>query len=158
MYHFQHQDIVHRQAVFQTVHATGIFRDIAANGAGDLRRRIGRVIHAMHGCRFGDRQVAHPGLHGGHRVIRIDADDALEFGQAQQHAIRQRQCASGKTGARAARHHRHLLRMAQAHDALHLFDGLGQHHDHGQLPVHRQPVAFERAQVLRIDQHGFRRQ
>ncbi len=88
-HHFQHQDVVHRQAVFQAMHAAGIFRDIAAYRAGDLRRRIGRVIHAIGRRRFGYRQVAHAGLHGGHCIVRIDVQDVLEFCQAQQHAIRQ---------------------------------------------------------------------
>ena len=46
----QHQlaaeHVVGGHAVFETVHAAGILRDVAADGAGDLRRRIGRVIEA----------------------------------------------------------------------------------------------------------------
>ena len=41
------QQIVRGQAVFQTVQPAGIFRDIAADGAGDLARRIGRVVEAV---------------------------------------------------------------------------------------------------------------
>ena len=38
------EHVVGGHAVFQAMHAAGIFRDIAADRAGDLRRRIGRVI------------------------------------------------------------------------------------------------------------------
>ena len=31
------QDVMHGQAVFQAMHAAGVFRDVAAQGAGDLR-------------------------------------------------------------------------------------------------------------------------
>ena len=40
------EHVVRGHAVFQAMHAAGILRDIAADGAGDLRRRVGRVIKA----------------------------------------------------------------------------------------------------------------
>ena len=46
-HHFEAEDVVGGHAVFQAMHAAGILRDIAADGAGDLRRRIGRVIEAL---------------------------------------------------------------------------------------------------------------
>ncbi len=59
---FQLQQVVHRQTVLEAVHAAGIFRDVAADGTGDLRRGIRRVIQAERRRRLGDRQVAHTGL------------------------------------------------------------------------------------------------
>jgi hypothetical protein len=35
------EQVVHGQAVLQAVHATGVFGDVAADGAGDLRGRVG---------------------------------------------------------------------------------------------------------------------
>ena len=40
------QHVVGGQAVFQAMHAAGIFRHIAADGAGDLAGGIRRVIEA----------------------------------------------------------------------------------------------------------------
>ena len=41
------QQIVRRQAVFQAMQSAGILRHVAADGAGDLAGRIGRVIEAV---------------------------------------------------------------------------------------------------------------
>ena len=46
-HHFEAEDVVGGHAVFQAMHAAGILRDVAADGAGDLRRRIGRVVEAL---------------------------------------------------------------------------------------------------------------
>ena len=53
-HHFEAEDVVGGHAVFQAMHAAGILRDVAADGAGDLRRRIGRVIEARVRDRVGD--------------------------------------------------------------------------------------------------------
>ena len=52
-HHLDAQNIVGGEAVFQTMHPTGIFRHIAANGTGNLRRGVGRVIKAFALDRFG---------------------------------------------------------------------------------------------------------
>ena len=41
------EHVVGGHAVFQAMHAAGILRDVAADGAGDLRGRIGRVVEAL---------------------------------------------------------------------------------------------------------------
>ena len=53
-HHLEAEHVVGGQAVFQAVHAAGILRDVAADGAGDLRGRIGRVIEARVLDRLGD--------------------------------------------------------------------------------------------------------
>jgi hypothetical protein len=40
-HHFDAEHIVGGEAVFQAMHAAGIFRDVAADRTGDLRRRVG---------------------------------------------------------------------------------------------------------------------
>ena len=50
-HHLEAENVVGRHAVFQAMHAAGIFRHVAADGAGDLRRRIGRVIESGMGDR-----------------------------------------------------------------------------------------------------------
>ena len=61
--HLEH--VVHGEAVFQAVHAARVFRHVAADGAGDLAGRVGRVVQAMRRGRIGDRQIAHAGLDAG---------------------------------------------------------------------------------------------
>jgi len=41
---FDAQEIIRRQPVFETMNSAGVFRDIAADRAGDLARGIGRII------------------------------------------------------------------------------------------------------------------
>ncbi len=67
-----------RQAVFQTVHPAGVFRHVAADGAGDLRGGIGRVIQAVRGGGLGDFQVADAGLQAGYAGYRIDLYDLAQ--------------------------------------------------------------------------------
>jgi len=59
------EHVVGGHAVFQAMHAAGILRDIAADAAGDLRRRVGRVIEVLmrHGLR--DGEVGDARLHDG---------------------------------------------------------------------------------------------
>ncbi len=104
-HHLDAHHIIGGEAVFQAVHAAGILRDIAANGAGDLRGRVGRVIEAVIGDRRGDAEIGDAGLRGHRAVVEIDVEDAVELAHAEQDRILQRQRAAGERGAGAARHH-----------------------------------------------------
>jgi hypothetical protein len=76
--HAQH--VVHRQAVFEAVHAAGILGDVAADGAGDLGGRVGRVVQAEGRGRFRNRQIAHARLD--HRRARIRSTRTMRFRRA----------------------------------------------------------------------------
>jgi hypothetical protein len=69
--HLQH--VVQRQAVLQAVHAAGVLGHVAADGAGDLAGRVGRVVQAVRRGRFADGQVAHAALHACRARQRVDA-------------------------------------------------------------------------------------
>ena len=90
------QQVVHGQAVLQAMHAAGVLRDIAADGAGDLRGRVRCVVQTMRGSGLGDRQVAHARLDPGETTQRIDLEDPPETRHHQQHAVLQRQRAAGQ--------------------------------------------------------------
>ena len=94
----QHQlaaeQVVGGHAVFEAVHAAGILRHVAADGAGDLRGRIRRVVEAGLLDRLGHRQVGHAGLDHGDAVGEVDLADAIELRHAEQHAVLQRQRAA----------------------------------------------------------------
>ena len=45
--HLEAQDVMDSQAVFQAMHATGILRHVAADGAGDLRAWIRSIVQAV---------------------------------------------------------------------------------------------------------------
>ena len=92
----QHQlaaeHVVGGDAVFEAMHAAGILRHIAADSAGDLRGRIGRVIEAGVLDRLADREIGDAGLDDGNTVVKIDFADAVELGHAEEHAVAERQC------------------------------------------------------------------
>ena len=70
------EDVVQRQAVFEAVHAAGVFGHVAANGAGDLAAGVGRVVQTVGRSRLADGQVAHAALHHGGPAALVDFQDA----------------------------------------------------------------------------------
>jgi hypothetical protein len=154
--HAQH--VVHGEAVLQAVHAAGVLGHVAADGAGDLARRIGRVVQAEGRGGLADGQVAHARLHDRRARVRVKLDDAVELRQRQQHAGLVRQRAAAQPGAGAARHHRCAELVARAQHLYHLGFSLRQCHHHRHLPVQRQAVALVRAGVLLAEQQRVRGQ
>ena len=142
-HHLDAEHVVGRQAVFQAVHAAGIFRDIAADRAGDLRGRIGGVIEALLLDGGRNAEIGDARLGDDDAVGKIDLENAVEAAHDEQHCIFQRQCAARQRGAGAARHDADVAFVAELQDPRHLPDSLGQHDDQRQLPVGGQPVAFE---------------
>ena len=138
--HAQH--VVQGQAVLEAMHATGVLGDVAADGAGNLAGGIGRVVQPERGRRLGDGQVAHARLHGGRAATTVDTQDAVELGHREQHAAGMGQGTAGQASARAPRHHRHLVRMAELEDGHHLRLGLGQRHSHGPLADQREAITL----------------
>ena len=115
--HAQLQDVVHREPVLEAVHAAGILGDVAADGAGDLARGIGRVVEAVRRGGLGDREIAHAGLHARGARRGVDLEDAHEAREREQHAVAERQRAAGKPGAGAARDDRHAQLVTGPQDA-----------------------------------------
>ncbi|MNS60102.1 hypothetical protein D3C72_930810 [compost metagenome] len=154
--HAQH--VVHGEAVLEAVHAARVLGHVAADGAGDLRGRVGCVIEIVRRGGLGDGQVAHAGLdHGGAR-IGIDREDALELGQRQHQPAGDGHRPAREARAGAARHHRHPEFVAQAQDGADLLLGVGQHYGLGHLAVGGQAVALVRHGVLGLPEHGGGRQ
>src|SRR3546814_13843997 len=80
--------------------------------AGDLAGGIGRVVEALRLDRPGDGEVGHPRLHHGAAVVEVDLQHAVEFAEAEDDAVGQRQRPTGQRGAGAARHYLHAARVA----------------------------------------------
>jgi hypothetical protein len=88
----------------------------------------------------------------------VDLQDAVELGQRQRHAQRVRQRAARQPGAGAARHHRHLQRVAGLQHGGHLRLGLGQRHHQRLLAVGGEAVALVGHGVLGLPQQRVRGQ
>ncbi|MND97322.1 hypothetical protein D3C80_896400 [compost metagenome] len=139
---------MHGQAVLQAVHAAGVLRHVAADGAGDLRGRVRRVIEVEGRRRLGNRQVAHAGLDAGEAPGGADFEDAVEARHHQQDALFQRQGAAGETCAGASGHYWNPEFMAGLQELLDLLDALRQHHQHGRGAVGGEAVAFVGLEVF----------
>ena len=107
------EHVVGGEAVFQAMHAAGILGDVAADGAGDLARRIGRVVEALALHRLGDGEVGDAGLRHHAAIGVVDLEDAVELAEAEQDAVGERQRAARQRGAGAARHDLDALRSLQ---------------------------------------------
>ncbi len=154
--HAQH--IVHGESVLEAVHAARVLGHVAADGAGDLRGRVGGVVQAVGRGRLGNGQIAHTRLHARRTRHRVEREDALHLRQRQEHALRVRQRTAREAGAGAARHHRQFEFAAGAQNTADLVLVRRQCHHHRQFAVGRQPVAFVWLGVLLPVHHGLRRQ
>ena len=141
-HHFDAEHIIGGEAIFEAMHAAGIFGDIAADRAGDLRGGVGGVIKAPMLDRAGDRRIGDAGLDDGDAVVEIDLLDAVELHHRNKDAVLKRQGAAGQRGAGAARHDLDVVGMAPGKDGLEFFDGRGQHHGERQVGVGGEAVAL----------------
>ena len=94
-HHFKAQDIVGGKPIFQAMHPAGIFSHIAANGAGDLRGRVRRIVETLVLHRLGYGEIGDPRLHHGAAVFIVNFQHPVEFRKPQHNAISQRQRPAG---------------------------------------------------------------
>ena len=155
--HAQH--VVQRQPVLQAVHAAGVLGHVAADGAGDLAGRVGRVVQAVRRGGLADRQVAHAALHDRGAADRVDLEDLVELGQRQRHA--QAVAASRRRTGRCRRRARPPARPGGGRSrstADTCVLGLGQRHHQRPLAVGGQAVAFVGHGVFGLPQQRVGRQ
>src|SRR3984893_18378775 len=122
--------------------AAGIFGDVAADRAGNLARRIGRVVQTVRRGRLADRQIAHAALHDGSARDRIHFDDGIELCEGQRHAHRVRQCAARQASPRTPRNDGNIQRVTGRENGRYLRFGLRDHDDKRQLTIGRKRIAF----------------
>ena len=94
-HHFDAEDVVCGKPIFQAMHPAGILRDIAADRAGDLARRVWSIVEAGVFDGFADCEVGDTGLNDGTPILVVDFENAIELGHAEEDAVGQRQCAAG---------------------------------------------------------------
>ncbi len=136
------QHIVQGEAVFQAVHAARVLGDVAADRAGDLRGRIGRVEKPAGRSRLRDREIGDAGLHARRARHRVEREDAPHFRERQQHAVTHGERPAREAGAGAAGDDRHFQLVAGGEHLPHFLFVRGQRHHHRQLPVSREAVAL----------------
>ena len=140
-------------AVGQRVRAAGIFRYVAADGAGFLAGRIGREMQA--GVRDGDAEVGihHAGLHRGALVLDVNFQDAIHARKNYENAALARERSAGKAGAGAAADDRRLVLVGEFDDGDDVFGVAREDHAIGARDFDR-AVVFVEQQLLGPMQHG----
>ncbi len=151
---FDGEDIVAGHAVFQAMHAAGIFRDIAADRTGDLAGGVGGVIEAVGIDRAADGQICHTRLDAGLAVGQIDLEDAVEAAHGQHDSVRDGKRSARERRAAAAWNHADAQVPAQSQDSRDLVHGLGQYRGQRALAIGRKRVAVIGGQTLVVDNHA----
>ena len=107
-------------AVFQRVRAAGIRSHVAADRAGALAGRVGRVVKAGPFEGVGQPDVHDAGLHDGVAIAQIDFFDRFHPRENDQHAAVDRQTPSGQASTGTARQVRDVVLVAEPNDGLHV--------------------------------------
>ena len=139
------EHVIGGDAVFQAMRAAGIGGDIAADGAGDLARRVGRVEIAVAGDRIGDGRIGDAGLDMRHAVGEVDGEHLAHARETQHDRVFERQGPSGERGACPARHDLDVVLLAKAEDGAHLLGILRQHDGKRQAAIGGERVGLEGA-------------
>ena len=147
------EHVVRREAVLQAVRAAGVLRDVAADRADLLRRRVGRVVEPVGGDGTRNVEVRDPRLDNDLAALDVDLEDPRQSRERDDDPLRDRQRTSGEAGTRAPRNERQPLVVADAHDRLHLVHRAGQRDERRHNAVTRQSVALVCAQLLRLANH-----
>src|SRR5205085_1609384 len=66
------EDVIGRRTIFQTVYAACVLRDVAADGAGRVTRRVGHVVEAVRRDGTRELRVDETGLDDGEPVLVIN--------------------------------------------------------------------------------------
>src|ERR671932_990054 len=142
--------MVSSEAILEAVCTPRILCDVAAERTDRLRRRVRSVEVAIRCDELRHIRVDHPWLDHDTLVRDIDLENAVEAREADYHTAFKRQCAPTQPRARAARHERDVLAVANAHDSLDLLRGKRQQHGRGHDPKVGQAVALIGVQLLRL--------
>ena len=137
--------------------AARIGGDVAADGTGDLTRRIGCVVEAVAGNRVGDGEVGDARLDHRAPIVEIDLDDPFELTETEGDAVSQRKRPAGQRRARAARNHLDSVFMAIAQHPRDLLGGLRQYRNQRQLLVGGEAVRFVNPEFVLVGDHPFTR-
>ena len=116
--------MVDGDAVGQRVRTTGIFGDVAADGAGFLAGRIGSKIETSVFDGASDIEIHHAGLDNGAGIFEIELQDAVHPREHDHDAAAARERAARETCSRAAADNGHVVFRCELDDARDVFRGV----------------------------------
>jgi len=99
----------------EAVRPAGVGADVAADGAGLLRRRIGRVVQAEVGDLTAEVEVEHAGLDPRDALVGVDTEHPVHLGSDDHERVVERGGAAGEAGATPPYHERPVVPRGDAH-------------------------------------------
>ena len=139
------RDEIGGDAVAEGVRAGSVAGDVAADGAGGRRARIGRVVQACRGSVGVDFAGDGARLRMEAQRLGFEAEDPVEAGEAEDDAALRRRSTGRVPGARAAGHDRDPVDGA---DADHAGDLLGRCREHD--GIRKMALAGRTPRVVRV--------
>ena len=155
-HHLHAEQVVGCHAIFQTVGAAGIHADVAADRAGKLRTRIGRIEEALGRDGVGDAEIGHASLDGCGTIGRIDLEYPRHLREPEDDRIFLRDRPSREGRARAPRNDRNTVAVAILHHRRHLFRRLRQDNSEWQSSIGYERISLERHKLTRFVHQAFR--
>ena len=132
----------------------GIGGHVAADGAGNLARRVGRIEEAVARHRFGDAGIGDAGLDPRCAVRQVDRQHLIHARQTQHDGVLERQGPAAERGAGPAWHHLDVVLVAVAQNGAHLLGRFRQHHSERHAAIGGQRVGLEGAAPLLVGDQG----
>ena len=126
-HHLDREHVRRGDAGRETVRPAGVGRDVAADRARLLRRRVGRVVQAEMRDRPAEVEVEHSGLDPRHPLLGVDLEDVVELGGDDDERIAHRRGAAGEAGSAPPRHERAVVTCGDPHRLGQLATVAGKH-------------------------------
>src|SRR2546429_205912 len=95
---FERGDVIGGDAIGERVGTTGVFGDVAADGAGLLAGGIWREVKAVRCGGEAKIEIDHAGLDDGALVLRVEGENAVHARKNDHHAAGAGERSAGKTG------------------------------------------------------------
>ena len=146
-------DVIGGYAISKGVRAAGIFRDVAADGAGFPTGRIGSEIQAVRFGGTGEFVIDDAGLNDGALILGVDFENAIHAGEDEHHAAGAGERAAGEAGAGAAADDGNIVFGGEFDDAGDFVGGGGKDDDVGAALFDR-AVVFVEQKVFRLVKDG----
>lgn len=140
---FESHDVICGHAVGQSVRATGVFRDVATDGAGLLAGRVGREVEAVRCGGQAKIEVDDAGLDDRALIPRVDGEDAVHARKNDHHPAGAGECSAGKTSTSPATHDGNVVFRGESGDLRDLLRGGRKDDDVGAAFLDRSVVFVE---------------
>jgi hypothetical protein len=147
--------VIAGDAVRERVGTTGVFRDIAANGAGLLAGRIGREIKIVRFSGQREIEIDDTGLDDGALILGVDREDLVHARENEHQAASASERAARKAGARATTDDGDVV-LRRQFDDLRNFPRRCREYDDIRTAFFDGAVVFVEENFLRLKKNGAR--